>query len=106
MAKLSLKRDPSLYAYLNQGGDHNVAGVDDGLDFKIVHDALKVMEVSPEEQEALLQLIAVVIHLGNIQFEDAGSRSRIKNPELVTVIAKVYYRTTLDNAKHDMISFI
>ena len=38
LAKLSLKRDPSLYAYLNQGGDHKVAGVNDGLDFKIVRE--------------------------------------------------------------------
>lgn len=89
MEKLSLKRDPSLYAYLNQGGDHKVAGVNDALDFKIVHDALKVMEVAPHEQEALVQLVAVVIHLGNVQFEDAGGRSKVKNPEVVTIIAKV-----------------
>lgn len=92
LQKLSLTRDPSHYAYLNQGGDHKVTGVNDGLDFKVVHDALKVMELSANEQEALVQLIAVVIHLGNVEFEDGGSRAKIANPKAVTTIAKVKVR--------------
>ena len=106
LAKLSLKRDPSLYAYLNQGGDHKVAGVNDGLDFKIVRDALKVMELSPDEQEALVQLIAVVIHLGNVQFEETGGRARIQNPEVVTIIAKVYFDNLKYHLKHESCSFL
>ena len=48
------------------------------------------MEINDEEQDALFYLVAVVIHLGNIEFASGdGGRARITNPDLVTAIAKV-----------------
>lgn len=54
-------------------------------------EALKVMEINDEENDALFYLVAVVIHLGNVEFASGDSgRARIANPELVTDIAKVF----------------
>lgn len=67
-----------------------MSGVNDAQDFKIVRDALRVMEMEDEEQEALFLLVAVVIHLGNIEFSNSeGDRTSLKNPVLVSTIAKV-----------------
>jgi myosin heavy subunit len=67
-----------------------VSGVDDAESFKIVRDALRVMEIGDEEQEALFLLLSVIIHLGNIEFASGeGDRARINNPVLVSTIAKV-----------------
>lgn len=67
-----------------------MSGVDDAENFKIVRQALHVMEIGDEEQEALLHLVSVIIHLGNIEFSSAeGGRASIKNPALVSIIAKV-----------------
>lgn len=64
--------------------------MNDAENFKIVRDALRVMEMGEEEQEALFLLVAVVIHLGNIEFASGdGGRARIVNPLLVSTIAKV-----------------
>lgn len=64
--------------------------MNDAENFKIVRDALRVMEMGEEEQEALFLLVAVVIHLGNIEFASGdGGRARIVNPPLVSTIAKV-----------------
>ncbi len=90
LARLSLQRDPKNYVYLNQGASVDVSGMDDQLNFKVVKEALHVMELSEKEQEALFNLVAVVIHLGNIQFASGdGGRARITNPDLVITIAKV-----------------
>lgn len=67
-----------------------MSGINDAQDFKIVRDALRVMEIEDEEQEALFLLVAVVIHLGNIEFSSAeGGRASLQNPVLVSTIAKV-----------------
>lgn len=56
------------------------------------------MEMSEEEQEALFLLVAVVIHLGNIEFESGdGGRARITNPALVSTIAKVCSYVPVEN---------
>lgn len=92
LARLSLQRDPKNYVYLNQGASVDVSGMDDQLNFKVVKEALHVMELSEKEQESLFNLVAVVIHLGNIQFASGdGGRARITNPDLVITIAKVIF---------------
>jgi myosin-1 len=115
LEKLSLKRDPSHYVYLKQvdyltythsfeineilytfilrtqGDSSKVSGVDDAEGFKTVREALKVMEIGDEEQQALYLLLSVIIHLGNIEFASGdGGRARITNPDLVSTIAKVW----------------
>jgi myosin heavy subunit len=68
-----------------------VSGVDDAEGFKTVREALKVMEIGDEEQQALYLLLSVIIHLGNIEFASGdGGRARITNPDLVSTIAKVW----------------
>ena len=66
--------------------------MDDAENFKVVKEALKVMEIREEEQDALFELVAVVIHLGNIEFTAGdGGRARIVNPNLVTTIAQARF---------------
>ena len=50
------------------------------------------MEITAEEQEALFQLVAVVMHLGNVDFiiNRKGDAS-LTNPEKVATVAKVIF---------------
>lgn len=90
LEKLGLKRDPSNYVYLNHGDSCKVNGLDDAESFRTVKDALKVMEINDDEKDALFCLVAVVIHLGNVEYASGDNgRARITNPELVTGIAKL-----------------
>lgn len=74
-----------------QGDSSKVSGVDDAEGFKTVREALQVMEIGDEEQQALFLLLSVIIHLGNIEFASGdGGRARITNPDLVSTIAKVW----------------
>ena len=68
-----------------------MSGVNDAECFKTVKEALQVMEIGDEEQQALFLLLSVIIHLGNIEFASGeGGRARITNPVLVSTIAKVW----------------
>jgi len=67
-----------------------MSSIDDTSDFQNVKNALKVMEINMEEQDALFQLVAVVIHLGNVDFtSDKQGHATIKNPAVVETVAKV-----------------
>ena len=69
-----------------------MSSIDDASDFQNVKNALKVMEITAEEQEALFQLVAVVMHLGNVDFiiNRKGDAS-LTNPENVATVAKVIF---------------
>lgn len=90
LERLSLERNPQLYSYLKQGDSCKVSSIDDASDFQNVKNALKVMEITAEEQEALFQLVAVVMHLGNVDFiiNRKGDAS-LTNPENVATVAKL-----------------
>ena len=68
-----------------------MSSIDDKSDFETVSRALKVMEMNVEEQEALFQLVAVVIHLGNVEFVANAGRAKLENPQLVATIAQVFF---------------
>lgn len=90
LQKLSLERGPQLYSYLKQGDSCKVDSIDDASDFQNVKNALKVMEINADEQDALFQLVAVVMHLGNVDFiSDKNGHAVLKNPEVVATVAKL-----------------
>lgn len=64
LSRLSLRRDATSYMYLNQGQSVKVHSIDDAADYRTVIKAMKVMELSDDEQHAMMVLVAVVIHLG------------------------------------------
>lgn len=65
--KYHLTNDIQKYKYLSSATS-NIANVDDAKDFKILRDAFKVMGFTPLEIENVFSLLAIVLHLGNIDF--------------------------------------
>jgi myosin-5 len=66
------------FHYLNQSGcDERHDGVDDASQFRLLQEAMRVLTFSDNEQRAILDIAAAVLHVGNIQFvpdENDGSR--------------------------------
>uniref|UniRef100_A0A8C4VI24 Unconventional myosin-Ia n=1 Tax=Gopherus evgoodei TaxID=1825980 RepID=A0A8C4VI24_9SAUR len=75
---LKLERDCRRYGYLGRE-DPSLPGVDDAANFRAVQDAMMVIGFSPAEVQALLEVAAVVLKLGNVelgsQFEASGMES-------------------------------
>lgn len=59
---------PEQYAYLNQCGCYLIDGVDDAKDFLEVQEAMQTLQFSNDLQTQMLQIIAAILHMGNITF--------------------------------------
>ncbi|CAK8683010.1 unnamed protein product [Clavelina lepadiformis] len=86
---LHLKRDPTAYTYTNQGETNNMKSIDDKRTFKEMSGALKSVGFSHDEQQTLFNLLAVVLHLGQLEFVEEGQKVRIQNKEVVNYIASL-----------------
>lgn len=64
--------------------------LDDASNFKIVNNAFKTLEMPIEEQNSLIEIVASVLHLGNITFgEDELSKATVYENEHVHAISNV-----------------
>ncbi|KAG6505092.1 hypothetical protein ZIOFF_037440 [Zingiber officinale] len=64
--------DPRTFHYLNQTNCYDVANVDDAREYLETRNALDIVGINVEEQEAIFRVVAAILHLGNINF-DKGS---------------------------------
>ncbi|XP_058387606.1 unconventional myosin-Ih isoform X1 [Diceros bicornis minor] len=70
LAYLGLERDPQLYKYLSQGHCAEESSINDKNDWKTVSNAFSVIDFTEDDLENLFGIIASVLHLGNICFEE------------------------------------
>ncbi|NP_001407292.1 unconventional myosin-Ib isoform 5 [Mus musculus] len=66
--KLKLERDFSRYNYLSLDSA-KVNGVDDAANFRTVRNAMQIVGFLDHEAEAVLEVVAAVLKLGNIEFK-------------------------------------
>nr|XP_038938880.1 unconventional myosin-Ib isoform X4 [Rattus norvegicus] len=66
--KLKLERDFSRYNYLSLDSA-KVNGVDDAANFRTVRNAMQIVGFSDPEAESVLEVVAAVLKLGNIEFK-------------------------------------
>ncbi|CAF2038781.1 unnamed protein product [Brassica napus] len=65
--KLKLE-DPTTYRYLNQSHCIKLEGMDDSKEYTKTREAMGIVGISVEEQEAIFRVLAAILHLGNIEF--------------------------------------
>uniref|UniRef100_A0A8D0CJM9 Myosin IB n=1 Tax=Scleropages formosus TaxID=113540 RepID=A0A8D0CJM9_SCLFO len=73
LKRLKLERDVSKYNYLSLDSAV-VSDLDDGANFRIIMDAMKTVCFMDNEVQSVLELVAAVMKLGNIEFK---SESRV-----------------------------
>ncbi|KAJ3306091.1 Unconventional myosin-Ie, partial [Blyttiomyces sp. JEL0837] len=72
--------DPKYFHYLNQSGEYNADGIDDGEEYKEMKRSMEVCKISPAHQTAILQIVAGILHLGNVSFIEEGNEARVADP--------------------------
>uniref|UniRef100_A0A2P2I3E2 Myosin-IB-like n=1 Tax=Hirondellea gigas TaxID=1518452 RepID=A0A2P2I3E2_9CRUS len=84
LAKLHLTRDPADYHYLRQGNSSRLTSVDDKSEFEKVLTALKVIEFGDDEITSINNIVAAILHMGNIIFtaNDEGNAIINSSPEI------------------------
>ncbi|XP_023806697.1 unconventional myosin-Ib isoform X9 [Oryzias latipes] len=83
LKKLKLDRDVSKYNYLCLDSA-SVSGVDDAANFRTVRNAMQIVGFMEDEVQSVLQLVAAVLKLGNIEFKPESrsnglDESRVKD---------------------------
>ncbi|KAG5418597.1 MYO1 [Candida metapsilosis] len=67
LSSLGLNKDVSTYEYLNKGVT-SIPKVDDFKDFNLLVEAFKIVGFSSEEMQFIFKILAIILHLGNLQF--------------------------------------
>uniref|UniRef100_A0A8C8M796 Myosin motor domain-containing protein n=1 Tax=Oncorhynchus tshawytscha TaxID=74940 RepID=A0A8C8M796_ONCTS len=71
------------YNYLNQSGSYKVDDINDKSDFQETVHAMEVIGISGEDRGLVLQIVAGVLHLGNINFREAGNYAAVESEEFL-----------------------
>ena len=100
LKELGLKAsDLKKYSYLSQGGvaDSAIAAADDRKSYGLVNEAMKVCNFEAKLAKSIWNLVAAIVHLGNIKFEseDKDSNNNMSNSDTKKFAAP----TTLEDRK-------
>ena len=68
-------KHPDEFVYLNQGQSPEIDGVDDAKEFQSTIDAFNLLGFSAKEQKNIFLILAGILHLGNVEFEQGSGRS-------------------------------
>ncbi|XP_071812274.1 unconventional myosin-X-like isoform X4 [Apostichopus japonicus] len=79
---------PTDFWYLNQSGCVNDPSLDDKGDFVKIRNAFKVMKFSDEQIADVFQLLAAILHVGNLEFITAGG-AQVSNSDALVVVANL-----------------
>lgn len=73
--------DPRTFHYLNQTNCYEVANVDDAREYMETRNAMDIVGICQEEQDAIFSVVAAILHLGNIEFAKGSEidSSKIKD---------------------------
>ncbi|XP_053225878.1 unconventional myosin-Ie-like [Podarcis raffonei] len=74
---------PDYYYYLNQSAAYKVEDVNDHQEFQETLTAMDVVGLSGEEQALVLQIVAGILHLGNITFRESGNYAMVESEDFL-----------------------
>jgi myosin I len=84
---LGLTGNPKDYAYLVKSDTFKVTGINDKKEFDIVSAALKVVGFVHDGIQNLYKVVAGILELGNVEFENEKDGSKVKNPKQLSKAA-------------------
>eukprot|EP00117_Sycon_ciliatum_P025695 scpid24307/ scgid21271/ Unconventional myosin-Id len=87
LRSLFLKSDASNYQYLARSGGPSTAGATDKSDFAFVLDGLRAIGLGEAHVSALWQLLAAILHLGQLKFEKFNEGSTVLNRPLLRTLS-------------------
>ncbi|KAM4567986.1 myosin IEb [Fundulus diaphanus] len=74
---------PDYYYYLNQSGTYTVEDVNDNKEFADTMAAMSVVGLSLDDQDTVLQLVAGILHLGNISFREENNYAVVESQDFL-----------------------
>ncbi|KAF9055861.1 myosin-1 [Panaeolus papilionaceus] len=88
---------PEAYAYTSMSNCLSVSDIDDTKDYNDTLTAMNVIGLSGEEQNEILKMLAIILWLGNVQFEEGDDGNSVIQDTNVTDF--VAYLMEVDSAQ-------
>ncbi|EDQ88552.1 uncharacterized protein MONBRDRAFT_8881 [Monosiga brevicollis MX1] len=89
LRRMGLQADATKYAYANGGKTVAVRGINDKRDYREASEAMQSIGFDPEVQKTVWNIVASVLHLGNLSFEKVGDNCKLVNSEHVRSICQL-----------------
>eukprot|EP00049_Salpingoeca_infusionum_P014796 m.281237 g.281237 ORF g.281237 m.281237 type:complete len:1273 (+) comp15751_c6_seq10:306-4124(+) len=70
--RLNLTRSPTDYFFLNQTSCLTLEHANDGQEWNLTQDAIGVLDLSQKDRTNMMDIVGLVLHLGNLEFEGYG----------------------------------
>lgn len=74
---------PDYYYYLNQSATYTIDDMDDGLEFAETMSAMAVIGLSEDQRASVLQIVAGILHVGNIAFQEQGNYAVVESEDFL-----------------------
>lgn len=72
---------PNYFHYLNCSGEYNADGINDADEYGEMKRAMDVCSISKLDQAAIFDILAGILHLGNVDFMEEGNNAKIAEAE-------------------------
>ncbi|KAJ3056601.1 Unconventional myosin-Ie [Rhizophlyctis rosea] len=73
--------EPKYFHYLNVSGEYHADGIDDVAEYEEVKRAMAVCQISEADKTSVFQIVAGILHMGNIAFVEDGNDAKVGDPE-------------------------
>ncbi|CAG8485432.1 14771_t:CDS:10 [Dentiscutata erythropus] len=75
---------PESYLYTCKSGCLDVDGIDDTKDYSETIEAMNIIGLTQNEQDDIFRMLAIILWLGNVQFEEGNDGNAVLSDEEVT----------------------
>ncbi|KAJ3300326.1 Unconventional myosin-Ie [Borealophlyctis nickersoniae] len=73
--------EPKYFHYLNVSGEYNAEGINDVEEYADMKKSMEICQMSPADQTSVLELVAAILHMGNIAFIEEGNNAQVSDPQ-------------------------
>ncbi|KAI8913022.1 P-loop containing nucleoside triphosphate hydrolase protein, partial [Powellomyces hirtus] len=82
--------DPKYFHYLNVSNEYNADGINDVEEYADMKNSIDICQISEADKTAILQIVAGILHLGNVAFVEDGNNAVIADPATLAFPAYLF----------------
>ncbi|KAJ3063665.1 Unconventional myosin-Ie [Podochytrium sp. JEL0797] len=71
--------DPKYFHYLNTSTEFHADGINDAEEFAAMKKGMQICNIVGNDQTSVLQILAGILHLGNVAFVEEGNDAKVAN---------------------------
>jgi myosin-1 len=87
--------NPEYFRYLSSTGEYDADGIDDMAEYKEMRNAMSVCLISDQNQMSLLEIVAAVLHLGNIDFFEEENKAKLDDMRGTPTVNSTYFKHSI-----------